>query len=199
MVLSGSIPARIWSTYEILTVSPTRIDPLSGCSSPTIILNRVVFPTPFGPMTPTIPFGGSEKLRSSISSRSPNPLDRSLTSTTRLPSRGPGGIWISSKSSLQPRPALGLPGPRRRPDPLQFLFQPPAPLRVLGALDLEPGRLGLQVGGVVPLVRVGPAAVELQDPAGHVVQEVPVVCDRDHRARVLFQVLLQPLHALGVQ
>ena len=75
--------------------------PLSGSSSPMIILNSVVLPTPFGPMTPTIPFGGSEKLRSSISIRSSNPLDSLSTSTTSDPSRGPGGIWISSKSSLR--------------------------------------------------------------------------------------------------
>ena len=42
-------------------------------------------------------------------------------------------------------------------------------------------------------------AVELEDPAGHVVQEVPVVRDRHHSARVLLQVLLKPLHALRVQ
>ncbi len=42
-------------------------------------------------------------------------------------------------------------------------------------------------------------AVELEDPAGHVIQEVPVVRDGDDRARVLLQMLLEPLHALGVQ
>ena len=77
------------------------IDPASGCSSPMIILNSVVLPTPFGPMTPTIPFGGRLKLSFSISIRSPKPLVRPLVSTTIWPSRGPGGIWISSKSSLR--------------------------------------------------------------------------------------------------
>ena len=48
--------------------------PASGCSSPTIIFSRVVLPTPFGPMTPTMPFGGRLKLSPSISIRSPNPL-----------------------------------------------------------------------------------------------------------------------------
>ena len=46
-------------------MSPTRIEPLSGFSSPMIILNSVVLPTPFGPMTPTMPLRGSEKDRSS--------------------------------------------------------------------------------------------------------------------------------------
>ena len=82
-------------------MSPTRILPESGVSCPAIILNKVVLPTPFGPSTPTMPLRGSEKLTSSNSSRSPKPFDMCSTSTTVLPSRGPGGIWISSKSSLR--------------------------------------------------------------------------------------------------
>ena len=35
--------------------------PLSGFSSPVIILNKVVLPAPFGPITPTIPPFGSLK------------------------------------------------------------------------------------------------------------------------------------------
>ena len=34
--------------------------PSSGVSCPVIILNSVVFPAPFGPMTPTIPPGGQD-------------------------------------------------------------------------------------------------------------------------------------------
>lgn len=93
--------SRLWSTYEILTVSPTLIEPESGVSSPWIILKRVVLPAPFGPMTPTMPLRGSVKLRSSMRTLSPKALLRLLTSTTTLPSRGPGGIWISSKSSFR--------------------------------------------------------------------------------------------------
>ena len=59
--------------------------------------------------------------------------------------------------------------------------------------------LRLQVLGVVPLVGVGAPAVQLEDPLGHVVEEVPVVSDGDDGAGVLLQVLLEPLHALRVQ
>src|ERR1039457_3750639 len=215
--------------------------PESGFSSPTIIRNSVDLRTPCGPITPTRPLRGSEKLRPSISTRSPNPLARSSPATTRLPSRGPGGIWISSKSSLrwesaslaissyrssrarlfpcrargmECRPsrsssrrlrlfsagaALRLPRPGAGTHPLQFIFEALALLDVFLALHLEPGRLGLQVRRVIPLVRVGVAAVELKDPLRDVVQEVPVVGDRHHSPRVLLQVLFQPLHALGVQ
>jgi hypothetical protein len=84
-----------------LTVSPTRTLPPSACSSPTIVLNSVVLPTPFGPMIPTMPPRGMLKLRPSMRTRSPKPLRRPSASMTTLPRRGPAGIWISSKSSLR--------------------------------------------------------------------------------------------------
>src|SRR5262249_42341902 len=62
---------------------------------------------------------------------------------------------------LQPGPALGLAGPGTGPDPLQLVLQALTALGILGSLDLDPGRLGLQVGGVVALVGIGVAAVEL--------------------------------------
>src|SRR5438552_188452 len=50
----------------------------------------VVLPAPFGPMTPTMPPRGSEKLRSSKSSLSPYALRMPSASTTTSPRRGPG-------------------------------------------------------------------------------------------------------------
>src|SRR5829696_4080117 len=99
----------------------------------------------------------------------------------------------------QPRLALGLAGLGAGADPLQLVLEALLALGVLGALDLEAGGLGLQVGGVVALVGVGPAAVELEDPLGDVVEEVPIVGDGDDGAGVLLQVLLQPRDALGVE
>jgi hypothetical protein len=43
------------------------------------------------------------------------------------------------------------------------------------------------------------SAVELENPLGHVVQEVTVVGDRDHRAGILLQIALEPRDRLGVQ
>jgi hypothetical protein len=57
----------------------------------------------------------------------------------------------------------------------------------------------LQPGRVVALPRDARAAVELEDPAGHVVEEVAVVGDGHHRARVLLQGPFQPRHRLGVE
>ena len=43
------------------------------------------------------------------------------------------------------------------------------------------------------------AAIELEDPAGDVVEEVTVVRDGDDRAGVLLQEVLEPAHRLGVE
>ena len=56
------------------TVSPIRSAPASGVSSPAIIRKSVVLPAPFGPITPTMPAGGSENVRFSMRSRSPKPF-----------------------------------------------------------------------------------------------------------------------------
>src|ERR1035441_5237399 len=72
-------------------MAPTSSRPASGCSSPTIIRKRVVLPAPLGPMTPTMPPGGRRNDRPSMSNRSPKPLTTRSASTTRSPSRGPGG------------------------------------------------------------------------------------------------------------
>ena len=63
----------------------------------------------------------------------------------------------------------------------------------------QPGLLLLQPRRVVALPGDAGAAVELEDPAGHVVEEVAVVGDGHHRARVVLQGPLQPGHRLGVE
>ena len=59
---------------------------------------------------------------------------------------------------------------------------------------LQPLLLLLQPRRVVALPRNALAAVELEDPAGDVVEEVAIVRDGDDRAGVLLQMLLEPLH-----
>ena len=177
-----------------------------------IILNRVDLPTPLGPMTPTMPPWGSVKDRSSMSTRSPKALCRLRASITFAPRRGPTGIWISAKSSfLAARASASIWSKRSRralllawralgsSAPIRARFHALGELRLLLPLCLEARGLRLQVGGVVALVGVEVPAVHLADPFGHVVQEVAVVRDGQHRAGVGAQELLQPQHRLGVQ
>ena len=99
----------------------------------------------------------------------------------------------------EPGLGLGLAALGVAAHPFEFVGQPLGELLVLLALDVEPLGLLLQVGRVVALVRVEVAAVDLGDPLGDVVEEVPIVGHGEHGAGVLGQVLLQPEHALGVQ
>lgn len=109
---------------------------------------------------------------------------------------GLGGHFLVTGQS---RLGLGLPPLGVGAHPLQLFLEALGTLGVLLPLDLETGLLGLQVLGVVALVTVQAAAVDLADPLGDVVEEVPVVGDGDDGAGVLREVLLQPLHGLGVQ
>ncbi len=99
----------------------------------------------------------------------------------------------------QARLGLGLAGLGVGPHPLQLVLEPLGELDVLLALDGQALGLLLQVGRVVALVGVEPAAVDLGDPLGDVVEEVPVVGDGEDGAGVVRQVLLEPEHALGVE
>ena len=96
---------------------------------------------------------------------------------------------------------LGLAAPRRRvhPDPLQLLLDRALAAGLLALLLAQAHLLLLQPARVVALIGDPAAPVELEDPAGDVVQEVAIVGDGDDRPRVIAQVLLQPGHGLRVQ
>ena len=187
--------------------------PASGCSSPAIMRKSVVLPAPFGPITPTIPAGGSEK-RQVLEQE---PVAEALASArsasiTTSPRRGPGGMWISTRSSLtllllgeqllvgaEARLRLGVAGPRAHLHPFELAGERAAAGGLLLLLDGEPGLLLLEPRGVVALERDAAAAVELEDPAGDVVEEVAVVGDGDHGALVVGEEALEPVDRLGVE
>ena len=100
---------------------------------------------------------------------------------------------------VQPGLRLVAPGARVEPHPLELAVDRLAPGGLLAGLGLEPGALLLEPARVVALVRDPAAAVELEDPPGHVVEEVAVVGDGDDRARVVVQMALEPGHRFGVQ
>ena len=136
-----------------------------------------------------------------MSSRSPKPLVRCSASMTTSPRRSPDGMMISSLSAPplgglglgeqllvggEAGLALGLAGLGRHAHPLELALE--------GALA---GRTPASPPGarrscfcssqldVVALERDAPAVVELEDPAGHVVEEVAVVGDGHDGAGVV--------------
>mmetsp|Transcript_10006 Transcript_10006/g.17429 ORF Transcript_10006/g.17429 Transcript_10006/m.17429 type:complete len:316 (+) Transcript_10006:249-1196(+) len=99
----------------------------------------------------------------------------------------------------QPRLVLRLPSLGRHLDPLELALQGALACLVRLLLLCEPLGLLVQPRGVVALPRDASAAIELKNPAGHVVEEVPVVGDGDDGALEVGEELLQPRHALRVQ
>ncbi len=147
-----------------------------------------------------MPAGGSENDRSSISRRSPKPLVRCSTSMTVSPSRSPGGIWISRRLpaalgglglgeqllvGAEAGLRLRLPRLGRHADPLELSLEGLRPRRVGLLLPAEPVLLLLEPARVVALERDAAAPVELEDPAGDVVEEVAVVGDGHDGAGVV--------------
>ena len=102
------------------------------------------------------------------------------------------GLGLHLLVALEARLVLGLAGLGARAHPLELVAQTLGEAGLLLALCLESGGLGVEVGGVVALVGVEVAAVHLADPLGHVVEEVAVVRDGEHRALVLVEELLEP-------
>ena len=112
-----------------------------------------------------------------------------------------GGLFLGQQLlvGVESRLALRLARPGREPHPLELAGE----VLLAGRLALlfigQPVPLLLEPAGIVPLPGDPGAAVELEDPPRDVVEEVPVVRDRDDRARKVGQVALQPLHRLGVE
>ena len=165
-------------------------------------------------MMPTMPARGSENERSSISRRSPKPLRSPVDLDDGVAE--PGARWDGDLEALvvaavglglglqlvvrgEAGLALRLAGLRRHAHPLQLALERAAPRLVAALLTGEALLLLLEPRRVVALEREPPAAVQLEDPLRHVVEEVAVVRDRHDRARVLLEELLEPVDALGVE
>ena len=112
-----------------------------------------------------------------------------------------GGLGLGHEIVVggDPRLALALAGPGRHADPFELAFERGLPGAVGLLLGGEARLLLLEPGGVVALPGDARAAIELEDPSGHVVEEVAVVGHRDDGAGVHLQRPLQPGHRLGVE
>ena len=133
---------------------------------------------------------------------------------TTPPRRRPAGSWICSLSgprsaasasacslsyAAEAGLALGLAGLRCHAHPLELALEGAATGGVLLLLGLEASALLLEPAGVVALERMALPALELEDPPGHVVEEVAVVGDGHDGAVVVAERPLQPRDRLGVE
>ena len=101
--------------------------------------------------------------------------------------------------ALVARLGLGLARLRRGRDPLLLAGQRLLMRGVLAAFLLEPLLLLHQPGRIVALVGNALAAVELENPARDVVEEVAVMGDDQDRAGIVAQMAFEPGHRLGVE
>ena len=99
----------------------------------------------------------------------------------------------------QTRLALGVTARGRHAHPLQLAFECLAALRRLLLLHLQPLGFLFEPTRIVALPRNTLAAIQFQNPAGHVVEEITVVRHGDHRTLILLQMLFQPIDRLGVE
>ena len=163
-------------------------------------------------MTPTMPPLGSLKLSSSISSRSPKPLRRLRRFDHQIAQPRPrrdvqilGFVTLLEFLRFQfleaghAGLALGVATLGVGAHPFQFRLHGLGVGGFLFLLDFQPLFLLFQPGGVVALPRNAVTAIQFQNPAGDIVEEVAVVGDGDHGAGVILQEALQPGHRFGVQ
>src|SRR4051812_36778720 len=94
---------------------------------------------------------------------------------------------------------LGLARLGRAADPFELLLDRLLLALLLALFLLQPLGFLLQVSGIIGFVDVVAAAIELEHPVHDMVEEVAVVGDEDDVARIVDEMLLEPLHALGVE
>ena len=174
--------------------------------------NSVVLPAPFGPMMPTMPPAGRRKFRLSMSRRSPYDLLQVLRFDDQIAQAlarrnvdfvglvaflefARGELFVTRDARL----VLGAAAFRARAHPFEFRRELFAQAFVGSLFRGEPRALLLEPGGVVALVGNAVAAVEFEDPLGHVVEEVAIVRDRDDGGRIRLEIFLQPRDRFGVE
>ena len=84
-------------------------------------------------------------------------------------------------------------------NPVQLAAQETLSLQLNCLLVFHPGEVRLEVVGVVALVSVKTAGLQLDDVVAGFIEEIPVVRCDEKRASKLFQVLRHPLDRVGVE
>jgi len=94
---------------------------------------------------------------------------------------------------------LGLPRSGGHMEPFQLALQGFLPGTFRFGFLCQALLFLLQPGGIIALPRDAIAAIEFQNPPGHVVEKITVVRDEQQRARVTPQITFEPFNRVGVE
>ncbi len=97
------------------------------------------------------------------------------------------------------RLGLGLARLGAHADPFQLALERFLALALGLFLQPQSGLFLLQPGRIVALPGDAPAAVQLQNPAGDIVQEIAVVRHGDHRSGVVLEMMFEPGDGFGIE
>ena len=100
---------------------------------------------------------------------------------------------------VEARLALGLARARRHPDPFELALERALALALRLLFERQPLLLLLEPRRVVAFPGNAAAAVELENPAGDVVEEIAIVRDGDDGAGVVLEEALEPGDRFGVE
>ena len=100
---------------------------------------------------------------------------------------------------VEPRLPFGLARARRHADPFELALERSLPFRLGLFLLRESVLLLFEPRRIVAFPGDAAAAIELENPAGDVVEEVAIVGDGDDRARIVLEKPLQPRDRFGVE
>src|SRR6516164_3005107 len=110
-----------------------------------------------------------------------------------------GGVLHQLLITLVSRLGFGLSRARRCGNPFLLARERALACLFLAAFLLKPLLLLRQPRGIVALVRNAAAAIELQNPAGHMVEKITIMGDDQDRARIVAQMAFEPAHRFGVE
>ena len=136
---------------------------------------------------------------------SPYDFVKFSASITAPPRLGPAGIEICVSLRKQLVVARNvffvfrLPALRTHVDPLEFALHRFAPFAFTLFFQRKTRFFLLKPARIIAFKRITFAAVEFQNPTGHVVEKITVVRDRDDRTLVIVQMLFKPRDRFRVQ
>src|SRR5690554_4768934 len=109
------------------------------------------------------------------------------------------GLGDEIVEGVDTRLALRLASLLRRADPLELARDLPLSALIRARLLLETLILRLEPFGIIPLEGDRFAAIELKDPIDDMIEEIAIVRDEDHAARIILKMALEPSDGFGVE